>query len=89
MKVMDELVKSDKCPSPAHPCAAVHQEPPGVIVEDLLCELVEVQQRHRLLGGLHVRPGSALQLLYPVRLVYKALSSIKITPNNYGPDWYM
>ena len=69
MKVMDELVKSDECPGPARPRTAVHQQAPGVVVEDLLRELVEVQQRHRLLWGLHVRPGRALELFHPVNLV--------------------
>ena len=72
---MDQLVKPDERPGSADPGAAVHQQAPGVAVEDLLCELVEVQQRHRLLGGLHVGPGRALQLIH---LVYLACTPLQL-----------
>ena len=66
---MDQFVKSDECPGPADPRAAVDQETPGVVSEDLLGGLVEVQQRHRILGRLHFGPRRALELLNPPHLV--------------------
>ena len=72
---MDQLVKPDERPGSADPGAAVHQQAPGVAVEDLLGVLVEVQQRLRLLGGLHVGPGRTLEVIH---LVYLACTPLQL-----------